>query len=118
MSEIEGTIEAISYRTKAIKVNGKWYNVTDNILKNVNKGDKVKIVLDDLGNVLEVKKIKELKLEDKVKILEISSEILKLIIQTTPVFTTAEEIDFEKNKKKILKELFSIAEELEKWILK
>ncbi len=117
MLEIKGKVEAISYRNKAIKVNGKWYNATEDVLKKVAKGDIVKIYVED-NNVIDVERLTELPKEDRIKILEIATEILKLTIQTTPSFVTAEEVDFEKNKKKLLKELFSIAEEIEKWILK
>ena len=82
--EVEGIIEAISYRNKGIKVNGKWFNAPEEILKQVQKNQKVKLILDDFGNVLDVeilgyeeKPEKDLRIEA----LRASIEIVKLMFQ-------------------------------------
>lgn len=82
--EVEGTIEAISYRNKGIKVNGKWYNIPDDILKQVQKNQKVKLTLDDFGNVMNIEILGyEEKIDKDIKIesLRASIEILKLVFQ-------------------------------------
>jgi len=82
--EVEGTIEAISYRNKGIKVNGKWFNVPEDILKQVQKNQKVKLTLDDFGNVLDIEILGyEEKIDKDIKIesLRTSVEILKLVFQ-------------------------------------
>lgn len=82
--EVEGTIEAISYRNKGIKVNGKWYNIPDDILKHVQKNQKVKLTLDDFGNVMNIEILGyEEKIDKDIKIesLRASIEILKLVFQ-------------------------------------
>ena len=82
--EVEGTIEAISYRNKGIKVNGKWYNIPDDILKQVQKNQRVKLTLDDFGNVMNIEILGyEEKIDKDIKIesLRASIEILKLVFQ-------------------------------------
>ena len=82
--EVEGTIEAISYRNKGIKVNGKWYSVSEEILKQIQKNHKVKLTLDDFGNVIDIEILGyEEKIDKDIKIesLRASIEILKLVFQ-------------------------------------
>ncbi|HIP90610.1 MAG TPA: hypothetical protein EYH22_03605 [Candidatus Nanopusillus sp.] len=82
--EVEGVIEAISYRNKGIKVRGKWYSVSEDVLKQVQKNHKVKLTLDDFGNVMDIKILGyEEKIDKDIKIesLRASIEILKLVFQ-------------------------------------
>ena len=82
--EVEGTIEAISYRNKGIKVNSKWYSVSEEILKQIQKNHKVKLTLDDFGNVIDIEILGyEEKIDKDIKIesLRASIEILKLVFQ-------------------------------------
>ena len=110
--EIEGIIEAISYKTKGIKVAGRWFNVPEELLNNLQKNQKVKISIDDFGNVLDVQILGFEEIIDKdikIEALRSSIEIMKLYFQISYAdFTYASEIKKEKDLELILKDLNTI----------
>jgi|GEM_PF-5062988 len=110
--EIEGIIEAISYKTKGIKVAGKWFNVPDELFNNLQKNQKVKIVIDDFGNVIDIQILGYEEVIDKdlkIEALKASIEILKICLQLGYAdFLYASEIRKEKSLEFILKDLNTI----------
>jgi hypothetical protein len=82
--EVEGRVEAVSYKNKGIKVNGRWYNVPEDMLKQIQKNHRVKLFIDDFGNVLEVEVLgyeEQIDKDLKIEALRASIEILKLNFQ-------------------------------------
>jgi len=61
-NEIEGIVENVSQKTGGICIGGKWYSSTDRTKKFVlqaNKGDKVKIEIDDKNAVNFIKTLQK-----------------------------------------------------------
>ena len=106
--EVEGVIEAISYKNKGIKVAGRWFNVPDDILKRVQKNQKVKLYLDDFGNVMDIEILgyeEKVDKEIKLKAAEISELILRDFLQfgqTYDLVPASEQKGAEESLKRIL----------------
>ncbi len=82
--EIEGKIEAISFKNKGVKVNGRWYNVPDELMHKLSKNDRVRLDIDDFGNVLRVDVLEHNEYVDKdirLASLNAAIEILKISFQ-------------------------------------
>lgn len=111
--EIEGKIEAISYKNKGIKINGKWYNVPEDVIKTLSKNQIVKLTIDDYSNVLSVDiigKYEEIDSELKIEALRSAIDIVRLSLQYgSPEFVPGSELQtYDKVLKKLVKDVLDV----------
>ena len=82
--EFEGVVEAVSYKNKGVKINGRWYNVSEDVIKQVQRNQKVRVVTDDYGNIIDLYVLgyeEQIDKDIKLEALRASIEVLKLSLQ-------------------------------------
>ena len=110
---MQGKIDAKSESTKALKINGEWYNAVavEKYMGMLNKGDNVEFKANDRHQLQFIKKVGVAPQQDG------NGNKKDLRITRMAVLNTAVEFNKTTNLAKTTEELIGLAKDFEKWVL-